>query len=153
MAVNERSMVIGGTFFLFLVSSAIVTYEQVQIGNLKGEIRHLKILMKAGVRSVPSPSPASSSQRSIGPSEATSFESDTVNTAMGIKDFSSILPQMVSQGASLHLTHRSQVRFIAYHLVVFELQNEKGQTLPVLFNVEDPLTAVSWRYLYSFNSH
>ena len=148
---NERRLVIGGTFFLFLVSSAIVTYEQVQIGNLKGGLRHMKILMKAGVRSVPSPSASSPSGPAKNPSGVASFESDTTNTAMGIKDFSTLLPPLVSQGRLLHLTHRSQVRFVAYHLVVFELQDEKGHTLPVLFNVEDPETSVSWRYLYSFS--
>ena len=88
---------------MFLVSSGIVTYEQIQIGNLQGQLRHLKILMKAGVRSVPAPSsPSSEKSASVG-----SFESDTVNTAMGIKDFSMLLPTMVSQGRSLVLTHRS----------------------------------------------
>ncbi len=149
---NERRLVIGGTFFLFLVASGIVTYEQIQIGNLQGQLRHLKILMKAGVRAVPSPSP-SSPAASQNPSGASSFESDTVNTAMGIKDFSTLLPTMVSQGRSLALSHRSQVRFVAYHLVVFELQDKKGHTIPVLFNVEDPETPVSWRYLYSFSTH
>ncbi len=148
---NERRLVIGGTFFLFLVSSGIVTYEQIQIGNLQGELRHMKILMRAGVRSVPSPSASSPSEPAKNPSGVASFESDTTNTAMGIKDFSPLLPPMVSQGRRLALTHRSQVRFVAYHLVVFELQDEKGHTIPALFNVEDPETSVSWRYLYSFS--
>ncbi len=138
---------------MFLVSSGIVTYEQIQIGNLQGQLRHMKILMKAGVRSVPPPSASSSPSSSEKSTGVGSFESDTVNTAMGIKDFSTLLPTMVAQGRSFALTHRSQVRFVAYHLVVFELQDKKGHTIPVLFNVEDPETPVSWRYLYSFSSN
>lgn len=143
---HERTIVIAGTFVLFLVSSGIVTYEQIQIGNLQGELRHMKILMKAGISKVPPPTgPGKNSKNS-------SFESDTVNTAMKIQDFSTILPPMVGQGRVLRLTHRSQVHFVEYHLVVFELQNENGKTIPVLFNIEDPGTFMSWRYLYSFSS-
>jgi hypothetical protein len=143
--VHERTIVIIGTFVLFLVSSAIVTYEQIQIGNLQGELRHMKILMKAGVGQPSSP-PATEKKAGTA-----SFESDTVSTAMKIQDFSSILPPMVSQGRVMRLTHRSQVRFVEYHLVVFELQDPKGQTVPVLYSVEDPNTFISWRYLYSFS--
>ena len=127
---NERRLVIGGTFFLFLVSSGIVTYEQIQIGNLKGQLRHMKILMQAGVHSVPSPPPTPSGPSGSAITGTTSFESDTVSTAMGIKDFSPLLPPMVSQGRLLHLTHRLQVRFVAYHLVVFELQDQHQKGPP-----------------------
>lgn len=143
---HERTLVIAGTFVLFLVSSGIVTYEQIQIGNLQGELRHMKILMKAGISKVPPPSAPERNARN------TSFESDTVNTAMKIQNFSAILPPMVSQGRVLRLTNRSQVQFVEYHLVVFELQDEKGKKIPVLFNIEDPGTFMSWRYLYSFSS-
>lgn len=142
---HERTIVIIGTFILFLASSAIVTYEQIQIGNLQGELRHMKILMKAGISKAPPPSAPEKK------AENASFESDTVNTAMKIQDFSQILPPMVGQGRVLRLAHRSQVRFVDYHLVVFELQDPEGKSIPVLFNIEDPGTYMSWHYLYSFS--
>lgn len=141
---NERTMVILGTFALCLVSSAIVTYEQIQIGNLQGKLRHMRILMRAGVRTPP---PAAGGNKASGPS---SFESDTVSAAMRVQDYGSVLPPMISQGHALRLASPARVHFIAYHLVVLDLQNEKGQNLPVLFDVEDPETVASWRYLYSF---
>lgn len=142
---SERTIVIAGTFVLFLVSSGIVTYEQIQIGNLQGELRHMKILMKAGLKSPSSPAVA---EKKAG---TASFESDVVSAALKIKDFAPILPPMVGQGRVLRLKDRNQVRFVDYHLVVFELQDEKGKTVPVLFNIEDPETSLSWRYLYSFS--
>ena len=145
---HERTIVIGGTFFLFLVSSAIVTYEQIQIGNLKGELRHMRILMKAGVRLPPS----SSSRNSGSPEKKppVSFDSDTVTSGMSVKDFEPRLPPMVSQGHAYRLTDRSRIKFLSYHLVVLELSDEKGRILPVLFDIEDPQTPATWQYLYAF---
>ena len=142
---NERTIVIGGTFFLFLVSTAIVTYDQIQIGNLKVEPRHTRMLMKAGVH--PSPEPSKSAEK-----PPVSFDSDTVTAALAVKDFSSLLPPMISQGHRLRLPDRSRVRFLGYHLVVFELEDERNQTLPALFNIEDPQTPATWQYLYAFVS-
>ena len=132
-----------GTLTLSLVFSAIVTYEQIQIGNLHGEIRHMKILMNAGVKKLPAAS------KRVG---HTSFESDTVTAAMKVQDYGPVLPPLVSQGNAFHLTQSSRVHFVGYHLVVLDLQDERGKILPVLFNVEDPETVISWRYLYSFSS-
>ena len=143
---HERTIVIGGTFFLFLVSTAIVTYEQIQIGNLKGELRHTRMLLKAGVHPSPS-SPSSSPEK-----PPISFDADTVTSALAVQDFSTLLPPMISQGHRLHLPDRSRVRFLGYHLVVFELEDKKGQTVPVLFNIEDPQTPATWQYLYAFVS-
>ena len=143
---HERTIVIGGTFFLFLASTAIVTYEQIQIGNLKGELRHARMLLKAGVRLPPTDKSSSQKKPPI------SFDADTVNTALAVQDFSTLLPPMISQGHRLRLPERSRVRFLGYHLVVFELEDKKGQTVPVLFNIEDPQTSATWQYLYAFVS-
>ncbi|MGC8528837.1 MAG: hypothetical protein ACP5OP_01375 [Leptospirillia bacterium] len=142
---NERTIVIGGTFFLFLVSTAIVTYEQIQIGNLKGELRHTRMLMKAGIRT-----PTKQSDSAEKP--PVSFDSDTVTSALAIKDFSTLLPPMISQGHRLRLPDRSRVHFLGYHLVVFELEDENNHTVPALFNIEDPQTPATWQYLYAFVS-
>jgi len=148
--VHERTIVIGGTFFLFLVSSAIVTYEQIQIGNLKGELRHMRILMKAGVRLPPSSS--AKGPGSSGKKPPVSFDSDTVTSGMALKDFGPMLPPMISQGNRYRLSDRSRIKFLSYHLVVLELSDEKGRILPVLFNIEDPQTPATWQYLYAFVS-
>ena len=68
---------------------------------------------------------------------------------MAVPDWSDKIPQDVARGMQWKVMNRARVHMIQGNLVVLEVQDAKGEVLPLLFQIPDPKEPATWRYLYA----
>ncbi|MHB1606939.1 MAG: hypothetical protein ACYCTV_11225 [Leptospirales bacterium] len=141
---NERRVAIGSIIVLFLSSVVILTYQQGTIADLTSQIQKLKLRSKAV-----SGGSISFSEKAA-PSISGTYELDVIKAVQAIPDYAPMLPPELSRGTRWTIRTRERIHFLGGNLVVLELQNMKGNLLPVLFQIPDPGQSVTWRYLYGF---
>lgn len=142
---SERKIAIGSIFVLFFLSVGILTYQEGEISDLSNKLHQAKVRSEAQ-----SGRPLSFSEKTVPSSTSGSYELDVYKAASSIADFQPMLPPEISRGMTWTLKSRDRLRFIGGNLVVLELQNSRGNVLPVLFQIPDPGESVTWRYLYGF---
>ncbi len=144
-ALSERKIAIGSIFVLFFLSVGILTYQEGEISDLTNKLHQAKVRSEAQ-----SGKPLSFSEKTAPSSANGSYELDVYKAASAIPDFQPMLPPEIGQGMTWTLKSRERLHFIGGNLVVLELQNPKGNILPVLFQIPDPGQSITWRYLYGF---
>lgn len=142
---SERKIAIGSIFVLFFLSVGILTYQEGEISDLSAKLRQAQIGAEAR-----SGKPLSFSEKALPSTANGSYELDVFKAVTAIPDFQNMLPPEIGRGFAWTVRNRSRIRFIGGNLVILELQNNKGNLLPVLFQIPDPLQPPTWRYLYGF---
>lgn len=145
MRLSERKIAIGSIFVLFFLSVGILTYQEGEISDLTNKLHQAKVRSE-----VQSGKPLSFSEKTAPSSANGSYELDVYKAVSAIRDFQPMLPPEISRGMSWSIKNRARLHFIGGNLVILELQNPRGNVLPVLFQIPDPGQSVTWRYLYGF---
>uniref|UniRef100_A0A7C3QU32 Uncharacterized protein n=1 Tax=Leptospirillum ferriphilum TaxID=178606 RepID=A0A7C3QU32_9BACT len=142
---SERKIAIGSIFVLFFLSVGILTYQEGEISDLSAKLRQAQIGAEARAGK-----PLSFSEKALPSTSSGSYELDVFKAVRAVPDFQNMLPSEIGRGLVWKVRSRSRIHFIGGNLVILELQNDKGNILPVLFQIPDPSQIPTWRYLYGF---
>jgi len=145
LGLSERKIAIGSIFVLFFLSVGILTYQEGEISDLTNKLHQAKVRSEAQ-----SGKPLSFSEKTAPSSSSGSYELDVFKATSAIADFQPMLPPEISRGMTWTLKSGNGSSFIGGNLVILELQNARGNVLPVLFQIPDPAQSITWRYLYGF---
>jgi hypothetical protein len=142
--ISEKKVAIGSIVLLFLTSVSILTYQSMRIADLQSKIDNLKVSKTAKTEKHLSTNLVASEGEDTG-----TYQLDLINAVMAVPDWSDKIPQDVARGMHWKVLNRSRVHLIQGNLVVLEVQDEKNDILPLLFQIPDPKEPATWRYLYA----
>jgi len=115
-----------------------------RIADLQSKIDNLKVSKTAKTEKHLSTNLVASEGEDTG-----TYQLDLINAVMAVPDWSDKIPQDVARGMHWKVLNRSRVHLIQGNLVVLEVQDEKNDILPLLFQIPDPKEPATWRYLYA----
>jgi hypothetical protein len=142
--IQERKVAIGSIVLLFLTSVSILTYQSMRIADLQSKIDNLQVNRVARAGKQLSTNLVASEGEDTG-----TYQLDLITAVMAVPDWSDKIPQDVARGMQWKVMNRARVHMIQGNLVVLEVQDAKGEVLPLLFQIPDPKEPATWRYLYA----